>query len=560
MIRQLGVFLLAGAIALTGCTASDTTLEQENMKVFRYNQAQGLSSLDPAFARNQANVWAISNIYNGLFRLNEEMYPVPDLAESWDVSEDGTEYTFTIRRGVFFHDSEAFNEGKGRELTAEDVVYSFRRLLDSKTASTGAWIFADKVKKDANGGNAQDWIKAEDKYRLTLKLDKPFGPFLEFLTIPYTFIVPKEAVEKWGKDFRRHPVGTGPFMMKTWDEGNSLVLTKNDNYFKKDASGKQLPYLDAVLISFVQDRNQELLNFRQGKLDFVSGLQANNIESVLTPNGEVREEYKDQFVVQKEPYLNTEYIGFSLEPSAYEDKNHPILNAKFRQALNYAVNRKDLVKYVFNNVGTPGENGIIPPAIRYFKENSTDGYSYNTKKAEQLLSEAGYPGGKGLPTLKLYTTVQSKEMVEYLQKEWNAIGVPVEIEMNLASTHQELIDNSKVNFFRSSWLGDYPDAENYLALFYSKNFSPSGPNKTHFKNEEYDALYEQARYETQGFNRLDLYKQMDRIIVEQAPVVVLFYDEVIRLTQPNIQGLDPNPMNVLDLERVDFMEGEVVQN
>jgi peptide/nickel transport system substrate-binding protein len=560
MIRQIGVCLLAGAMALAGCTASDTSLEQENLKVFRYNQAEGLSSLDPAFARNQANVWAISNIYNGLFRLNSEMYPVPDLAESWDVSEDGTEYIFTLRQGVKFHDSEAFEGGIGRNVTAQDVVYSFKRLLDPGTASTGAWIFADKVKQSPDGGADPTWIEALDNNRVKLTLEKPFGPFLEFLTIPYTSIIPKEAVDKWGKDFRRHPVGTGPFKMKTWDEGNSLVLVKNDNYFKRDGEGKPLPYLDAVLVSFIQDRNQELLNFRQGKLDFVSGLQANSIETVLSADGEVRQEYKDRFVVQKEPYLNTEYIGFSLEPATYSDKNHPILNQKFRQAMNYAINRNDLIKYVYHNVGSPGNMGIIPPAIRYFKENQTQGYEYDIKRAEQLLTEAGFPGGKGLPSIKLYTTVQSKEMVEYLQKQWASVGIPVEIEMNLASTHQELIDNSKVNFFRSSWLGDYPDAENYLALFYSKNFSPAGPNKTHFKNEEYDRLYEQARYETQGFNRLDLYKQMDRIIVEEAPVVVLFYDEVLRLTQPNIIGLEPNPMNVLDLERANFMDGGVVQN
>ncbi len=561
MLRQFGTYLLAAAVLLGGCTAADTATEHENMKVFRYNQAEGLSSLDPAFARNQANVWAATNLYNGLFRLNEDMYPEKDLAEAWEVSEDGTTYTFTLRRGVYFHDSEVFEGGKGREVTAHDFVYSFKRILDPATASTGAWIFSDKVKRNAAGtGYDENWIEAIDDHKLVLRLDKPFAPLMEIFTMPYTCVVPKEAIDKWGKDFRKHAVGTGPFKLKTWDEGNSLVMVKNEKYFKQDSNGKPLPYLDAVLVSFIQDRNQELLSFQQGKLDFMSGLQATSVDLVLDKNGEVRNELKGRFVVQKVPYLNTEYIGFQLDKSAYKDTNHPVLDKRFRQAMNYAINREELVKYVYNSLGTPGTGGMIPPAIKYFKEKGVKGYTYDAAKAEALLKEAGFPGGKGLPTIKLYTTVQSKQMVEFLQKQWQAVGIPVEIEINMTPTHQELIDNSKVNFFRGSWLADYPDAENYLALFYSQHFSPNGPNKTHFVNKTYDSLYVKARYESEGFNRLDLYHKMDEIIVEEAPVIVLFYDEVLRLTQSNVIGLEPNAMNILDLEQANFMEGGVLAN
>ncbi|WP_026135770.1 ABC transporter substrate-binding protein [Nafulsella turpanensis] len=560
MLRQFCAYLMAVLLITAGCTATDNALEDGNAKVFRYNQAEGLSSLDPAFARNQANVWAITNLYSGLFELSPDMYPIPDMVDSWEVSEDGGTYTFNLKKGIRFHDSEVFEGGKGREVTAEDFEYSFKRLLDPATASTGAWIFNDKVKKnEAGDGFAENWVEATDKYTLVLRLEKPFGPFLEILTMPYTFAVPKEAVEKWGKDFRKHPVGTGPFQLKSWDEGNSLIMVKNPNYWKDDANGQQLPYLDAVMVSFIQDRNQELLTFQQGKLDFMSGVEANSIDLILDKDGAVKEEIKGKFVVQKVPYLNTEYIGFQLDPSVYKGANHPILNKDFRKAMNYAINREEMLKYLFNNLGTPGKGGIIPPAIKYFKENTVKGYTYDPAKAEELLKTAGYPGGKGLPTIKLNTTVQSKPMVEYLQKQWGAVGIPVEIEINQTATHQELIDNSRANFFRGSWLGDYPDAENYLAMFYSKYFSPAGPNKTHFNNSEFDKLYEKARYESEGFNRLDLYHKMDQIIMEEAPVIVLFYDEVVRLTQNNVTGLEPNPMNVLDLERASFVDGEVIQ-
>lgn len=560
MLRQFCAYLMAVLVLTAGCTATDNSLEGENAKVFRYNQAEGLSSLDPAFARNQANVWVINNLYSGLFELSADMYPVPNMVKSWEVSEDGTVYTFRLKKGIQFHDSEAFEGGKGREITARDFEFSFKRLLDPATASTGAWIFNDKVKLNENGeGFAENWVEAVGDYELVLRLEKPFGPFLEILTMPYTYVVPEEAVEKWGKDFRKHPVGSGPFKFKSWDEGNSLIMVKNENYWKSGDNGQKLPYLDAVVVSFIQDRNQELLTFQQGKLDFMSGIQANSIDLILDKNGAVKEELKGKFVVQKVPYLNTEYVGFQLDMKVYNGDKHPVLDKRFRKAMNYAINREEMINYVFNNLGTPGVGGIIPPAIRYFKENSVPGYNYDPRKAEELLKEAGYPGGKGLPTLKLYTTVQSKQMVEYLQKQWSAVGIPVEIEINQTPTHQELVDNSKVNFFRGSWLGDYPDAENYLAMFYSKYYAPAGPNKTHFSNADYDKLYEKARYESEGFNRLDLYREMDKIIVEEAPVIVLFYDEVVRLTQRNVTGLDPNPMNILNLEKANFMEGGVLQ-
>ena len=557
MVRQLVVFL-AGVLLLVGCNFSDE--KNSDKKVFRYNQADGLSSLDPAFARNQANIWATSQLYNGLFELSDDLYPVPSLVNTWDISSDGKEYTFKLKKGVYFHDNEVFADGKGREVKAQDFVYSFNRILDPEVASTGVWIFNDKVKKDKKGEISDDWVQAIDDYTLKVTLENPFGAFLDILTMPYTYVVPREVVEKYGKDFRTHPVGTGPFTFKSWDEGNNLVLLKNENYWKTDQAGERLPYIDAIQVSFISDKTQELLTFQQKKLDFISySGQVNSIDLILNSDGSVKPEFGGQFVVEKEPFMNTEYIGFCLDQELYEDKNHPVLNRKFRQALNYAINREEMIAYLLNNLGTPGTSGIIPPAVNGYDLKKVKGYNYDPEKAEELLKEAGYPEGKGLKPLKLYTTIHSKPYVEYLQKQWEAIGVKVDIEINQVATHQELIDNNKVKFFRGSWLGDYPDAENYLAMFYSKNFSSAGPNKTHFSNARFDELYEKARMETDGFKRMDYYTEMDKIIVEEAPVIILFYDEALRLSQNNVIGLESNPMNVLKLEQVDFAKTEVVQ-
>ncbi|MGK7395109.1 MAG: ABC transporter substrate-binding protein [Candidatus Cyclobacteriaceae bacterium M3_2C_046] len=556
MIRPILIFL---AVIMLWGSCSQKQEQLSDKKVFRYNQADGLSSLDPAFARNQANIWATSQIYNGLFELSSDLYPVPSLASTWDISEDGKVYKFNIKKGIYFHDNQVFPQGKGREVKAEDFVYSFKRILDPATASTGGWIFSDKVKKNEHGKVADDWVVAEDEYTLKVSLDQPFGAFLEILTMPYTFVVPHELIEAHGKDFRIHPVGTGPFVFKSWDEGNNLILLKNDNYWKNDEQGQTLPYLDAIQVSFISDKTQELLTFQQKKLDFISySGQANSIDLILNNDGTIKNEFEGQFVVEKMPYMNTEYIGFCLDPELYDDPNHPILNKKFRQALNYAINRKEMISYLLNNLGVPGTSGIIPPAITGFNKTKVHGYDYDPAKAETLLKEAGYGNGN-LAELKLFTTIQSKPYVEYLQKQWEAIGIKVEIEINPVATHQELIDNAKVKFFRGSWLGDYPDAENYMAMFYSKNFSSAGPNKTHFKNERFDELYEKAKLEPNGFKRLDYYLEMDKIIVEEAPVIVLFYDEALRVTQEHLEGMEANPMNLLKLERVDFMQKQVVQ-
>ncbi|MGB5977344.1 MAG: ABC transporter substrate-binding protein, partial [Cyclobacteriaceae bacterium] len=306
MLRQ---FLLSVAVAgfLASCSSSGGTSREDagQKKVFRYNQAEGISSLDPAFARNQANIWATTQIYNGLFELNDDLYPVASLADTWKISEDGTTYTFRIRQGVKFHDNEVFEGGKGREIKAADFVYSFKRILDPSTASTGAWIFNDKVARSEDGEVAENWVEAVDDYTIVVRLQKPFGPFLEILTMPYTFVVPKEAVDKYGKDFRTHPIGTGPFVFKSWEEGNNLILLKNESYWRKDVNGRQLPHLDAVQVTFINDKTQEFMTFKQGKLDFMSGNQADLTEQILAENGEVKDELKDKFVVQKVPYLNT---------------------------------------------------------------------------------------------------------------------------------------------------------------------------------------------------------------------------------------------------------------
>jgi ABC-type transport system substrate-binding protein len=547
--RRFAGFAFPLLTALVSCGGPSSSTDER--RVFRYNQPEALTSLDPAFARNQANTWATTQLYNGLVELDDQLKPGPALASRYDISPDGRRYTFTLRPNVYFHDSEVFPGGKGRRVTAQDFVYSFKRLLDPVTASTGGWIFRGKVLENKAGEPSDTAFVAVNDSTVRIYLQEPFIPFLSILTMPYAYVVPREAVQRYGKDFREHPVGTGPFQFHDWDEGNAIVYHRNPKYWRKDAQGRQLPYVDAVQISFIQDRKTEFLTFQQGKLDFVSGIRAGSRDLILHPDGTVREDFEGKFRFEKVPYLNTEYLGIQQDPTNLRgDAANPALRDKrVRQALNYALNKPELIAYYLNNVGRPGNSGFVPASLPSFSEKLVPGYTYQPEKARELLAAAGYGAGKPL-RLRLGTVAETKEITEYLQKKWAEIGVQVTIDVSQGAAHQENVDNGRAAFFTKSWLGDYPDAENYLALFYSKNFSPAGPNKTHFKNAAYDRLYEQAQLEQDTDKRYDLYRQMDRIIVEESPVIPMYYDEVVRLTQNNVQGLKPNPMNQLVLERV----------
>jgi peptide/nickel transport system substrate-binding protein len=567
-----GLATVASLALLAACSGAGPSAADER-RVFRYNQPEALTSLDPAFARNQANSWAVAQLYNALLELDSTLQPAPALARRYSISPDGLTYTFWLRHGVYFQASEAFRDGKraalspalssvsGKEMpalptravTASDFVYSFKRLLDAKTASPGGWIFRGKVLEDSKGDISDTCFVAANDSTLRIHLKAPFIPFLSLLTMPYTYVVPHEAVQKYGKDFREHPVGTGPFQFKVWDEGNVLLYHRNPYYWRKDAKGRPLPYLDAVAISFIADRKTEFLTFLQGKLDFLSGIREGSRDLILNPDGSVRADFQGRFNLQKAPYLNTEYLGFQLDSTnltgEQASQGRALRDRRVRQALSYGINRPEMLAYVLNHVGRPGESGFVPAALPSFSPAQVPGYTFQPQKARALLAAAGYGTSRPLK-LRLSTVAERKAVAEYLQKNWADVGVQVQIDINQSAAQQELVDNGRAAFFSKSWLGDYPDAENYLALFYSPNFSPAGPDKTHYKSAEYDKLYVEAIREQDAARRTALYQAMDRLVVRDQPVISLYYDEIIRLTQRNVHGLTPNPMNQLLLERV----------
>ncbi len=539
---------------LFSCSVDNSS---EQKKVFRYNEVGALSALDPALTSDMSAVWINTQLYNGLVELDDNMKVKPALASHWDISENGKCYTFYMRKGTKFHDHKLFTNGKGRSVTAYDVEFSLKRICDTNDIyNKGIWIFRDKVLKNPNGTLSDTCFKAVNNEVFKVYLQKPNPLILQVLSMAYAFVVAPEIVKHYGADYRRNPVGTGPFKLFMWEEGNSLVLHKNENYWRKDKKGNQLPYLDAVQLYFITERAQAFRAFSTGKIDMLDGLDEYQIEDVLKPNGETKEGLN--YVVSRNPYLYLEYIGIQLnkEANCYKKHNgkHPLFDKNFRKALCYGVDKGKLINILRNGLGEPARSGIVPLATPGFAEGITQGYAYSPKKAKEYLAKSGWTL-ETLPVLVMSAGKVQKNLMEFIVKSWEeSLGIKVEIRMNEPKVNYDLAIKGELEMFRAAWVGDYPDAENYLTLFYGPNESPFGPNKTHYSNPKVDSLFALARTITNDSARLALYYQMDQLIVDDAPVIPLYYNESLTLVNPKVKNLKFNAMKLLKLEEVDITQ------
>jgi ABC-type transport system substrate-binding protein len=515
--------------------------KSKSRTIFHYNEYTGIASLDPAFAKNQSTMWPAHQLFNTLVEVDDSLHIVPSLATRWEISEDKRIYTFYLRNDVYFHDDAAFPNSKGRKLTAADIVYSFTRIMDKKTASPGAWIFNGKVDTD------RPFMAVNDSVFM-LRLINPYHPILGILSMQYCSIVAKEAVERYQNDFRRHPVGTGPFRFLAWEEGQALILKKNEHYFEKDSAGNRLPYIDGVKITFHDSRATEFLLFRQNKLDFINDLDPSFKDEVLTKRGVLRKEWEGKISLNTHPYLNIEYLGILVDSLNPLTSQSPMRVKKIRQAINYGFDRRKMVLYLRNSLGTPAESGFVPAGLPSFDSTVVKGYYYDPARSRRLLNEAGFPGGKGLPVITLHTISVYSDMADFIAKQLEELGMRVQVEVVPKYLLLQMTSNSMAAFFRGSWIADYPDAENYLSVFYSRN--PAPPNYTRYKSAAFDALFERALAETNDSLRYRFYQQADQLMINDAPVVPLWYDKVVHLVQNNVQGFTPNALNLLELRRV----------
>ncbi|HVZ41707.1 MAG TPA: ABC transporter substrate-binding protein [Candidatus Kapabacteria bacterium] len=539
---------------LTGC-GGNQEIEQSN--TFRYNEAEDLNSLDPARISARASWWAGGQVHAGLVGLDPALKPMPLLARNWSTSSDGRVWTFTLRSDARFADDPCFPDGKGRRIVAEDVRYSFERICNPATASTGFWVFHGKVagadeffKDPAKTGHVAGFRALNDStFELTLAEPSPL--VLSLLAMPYCYVVPHEGVQKYGSDFFRHPVGAGAFKVAEWVNGQRLVLVRNGNYFERDAQGKQLPYLDSVVVSFIRDKKTEFAEFESGRLDMAGSIDATMLDKVFTRKGDsvtLTPEFAS-CTMYRSPSMSVNYYGFQLDPSAPGAAGSPfVTNPMLRRALNYAIDREALVHYVMRDQAIPASAGPVPPGVPGYA--GVKGYDFDRDLALRLLDSAGYPNGKGLPVIVLQVSEVERvvAVAQAVQEQFKAIGITVKINQVSPAQHRQMVAEGKLPFWSANWMADYPDAENFIALFYSRYKAPSGSNTTRFADARVDSLYLAALAPGLGTEqRAAIYGQAEAIILREAPWLLLFHTTVTRLTRPGVKGYSVDPLDRLTL-------------
>ncbi len=523
----------------------NNSLEAEH-SVFRMNLTVPPASLDPAFSRDQSMVWVTSQLYNGLVELDSNLRPTPALAKRWHVSEDGKVYTFHLRKDVKFHADTCFGAARTRTVTASDFVFSFTRICSPATASPGQWIFNNRVvgvKGFQKGDEATvKGFAAPNDSTFVVTLEKPFAPFLALLTMPYCFVVPMEAVKLYGKAFRAHAVGTGPYLLKRWQDRRQLILHRNPAYFEAG-----LPKLKAVSIRFIPNRLTALQELLRGNLDFIEGLEPTLKDELLTPEGALKPAYTGKIQLVTCPQLTTEYLGCLTQNvrTAEGHSRSPLLDVRVRRAIALALDREKLVRYLRNNTATPAYAGLVPMGMPGYDSAKVDGYRYSPKQAAKLLAEAGYPGGRGLATLTLTASPSYQNLAEFVQNSLAEVGIQVEIELVEGAAAREVIYTGKAHLWRASWVADYPDAENFLALLSSTNQAPAGPNTTRYSNPAYDKLYTQLCEAKTEKQHTDLQHRLERLWLREAPLIPLFYYKTIRLYGADVKGIVVSPSDNL---------------
>ncbi len=510
-------------------------------EVFRYNEASGVSSLDPAFSRDQASNWISKQIFSTLVDTDSSLQIVPNLSLSWNLSNDGLVYDFFLRSDVIFHNSPCFKNQK-RYLTAHDVVYSLQRLKNVKTASPGAWVL-ENVKSISHDG----------PLHVVIILDASDPSFLGRLSMPYCGIVPEEAINFFGKEFSSNPIGTGPFYFKAWRRNDKLVLRRNKHFYQTDHEGIRLPYIEAVSIRFIPDRQAAFLEFIKGNLDFLTGVDPSYKDQLFNTNGNLLDQWRNKFKLYRSPFLNTEYIGIKCNnPSpAY------LSDARVRRALNLAIDRENMIRYLKNGIGKAAYGGLIPVGLKGNRPDSSwkDPYFFNKQAAVKLLIDAGLiydsvnPSNYVEPII-LSTTSGYRDLCEYLQSAWGNIGIPVKVDVIPAASFREDKSKGRLSVYRASWIADYPDAENYLMLFEGKRAAPLGPNSSQFVNSKFDSLLSAGRNAILESSRINAYERADKLLHDQSRLIPLIYDESVRVIEKKWIGLPAHPMNWLDLRHI----------
>lgn len=545
----------------------------------RYNETDKLQTLNPIQITDAISNHVATQIYEGLVKFDPRTLDViPGIAESWTVDEAGTTYTFKLRTDVKFHDDACFADGKGRAVNAKDVVYSFERLCtdNGKNENFTSTLSHRVVGADefyALGSAAKSGgltgVVAVDDNTVKISLVAPNNSFLYILANSAASIIPQEAVEKYQDAIH---VGTGPFVFSSIAaDTTQLVLVRNENYYGTDSLGNQLPFLDTIKISYIDNKVAELDLFQEGKLDFVWGLNADAVKTFVPQVIQDFTAKPPKYVLYHSSELVTQMYEFNTTRPPFND-------VRVRQAICYAVDRNHIVNEVLaGEAYGPGINGICPPALPGYKASEIIGYekigadeeetrankAAEREKAKKLLAEAGYPNGQGFPVVKLVLNsggARNTRVAEAIASQLREY-LNINVEIANVSLQQKMADAkyARSDIFRSAWVADYPSAETFLSLFYGADVpdslsAPSFPNTTRYKNPKFDSLFVLGREAKTIEEANRLYKEAEQVMMADAPAMILWYDENYRLAQSRVRNFWANPMRYFDFSQVYLKE------
>lgn len=534
-----GKFIIAMALALAlttgavmilgGCGKKEEAKEEiQEGGTFNYCLISDPVSLDPAQLQESQGIEVGKQIFDGLMDNDPKtMELVPSMAESYEVNEDATVFTFKLKKGIKFHN--------GRECKAEDFVYSWNRVCDPATASEVSYhmspIKGYKEFNEDKTATSLEGVKALDDYTLEVTLAYPYADFVYHTAHPVFSPIPKEVVDQYGSEnFSEHPVGTGPFKFVSWTHEQQIVVEKNADYY-----GENKPHLDKVVFKIYQDEETAYQDFKAGSLDDAQ-IPQGQFEAAAT-------EYGDRAIFK--PMLGIYYYGFNMNTAPWKDSK------ALRQAFNYAVDRETLCNVVMEGQRVPA-TGIVPPGIPGYQAGAME-YTYDPEKAKELLKEAGFPEGQGLPALTLgYNTGVGHDVIaQFIQGNLKDVGVNFGIEGYEWGTYLDLIQGEQITFFRLGWLADYPIMDNFLyPLFYSENAGVD--NMSQYKNAEVDKLLLEARRTPDEDARLALYRDAEKLILEDAPIIPLMFYKTSRVYSDKVGGYMRTPDDITPLDKVYF--------
>ena len=501
--------------------------DRETRTIYR-RALERVASMDPLQAASVPDSKAISLVYEPLLEVDYVARPYklkPCLCDLPEVSGDGLVYVYRIRAGARFQDDPCFPEGKGRPVTADDVKFSLARLADKSNASSGMWTM-DPVAQ----------VEAVDARTVRVTLKKPLHVFPWLTAMAYWAAVPREAVEKYGEKFNEHAVGSGPYRLAEWWRNHRMVFSRDPAW----PGWKEIKTTPCDTLEFlvVDDASTQWLMFLAGELDFLGEVSRDNWDAIVEPDGTLSEELQARgMTLFGSPIMQVSYIGINMRDELLGK------NKKLRQALNCAFDFPVWRRFLNNRVEAC--DGPVPPGVNGRLETPFP-YAFNLEKAKRLMAEAGFPDGIDPKTKKRVTiqlaighaTQSAREQAELLQSFYEKIGVRLEPQFMTWAAYLKAVSDGHVSLFMLGWVGDYPDAENFLQLFHSKNVSP-GANHSNYVNPEFDRLYDAAMAAKTPAERDAFWKKAQEIVREDCPWIFLNFPKAHALAWNRLKNYVP---------------------